>query len=94
MNYSFEAGSGNQAYRSGVGPILSVVVSGIGRGLVMQSEDWSAERTEVGRAGFERGCIRDTTRIQRVLTGDRYALQSEQVIFYPIILDQAIIKYT
>ena len=35
LNYSFEAGSGNQAYRSGVGPILSVVIaviSGIGRG--------------------------------------------------------------
>ena len=32
LNYSFEARSGNQAYRSGVGPILrvvSVVVSGI-----------------------------------------------------------------
>ena len=42
LNYSFEAGSGNQAYRSGLGPVLSVVsvvVSGIDRG-------WSC------RAGF------------------------------------------
>ena len=43
-----------------------------------------------GRAGFERGCIRDTAQIQRVLIGDRYALQSVRVIFYPIIPDQAI----
>ena len=43
-----------------------------------------------GRAGFERGCIRDTARIQRVLIGDRYALQLERVIFYLIIPDQAI----
>ena len=43
-----------------------------------------------GRAGFDRGCIRDTVRIQRVLIGYRYALQSERVIFYPIIPDQAI----
>ena len=42
------------------------------------------------RAGVERGCIRDTARVQRVLIGDRYALQSERVIFYPIIPDQAI----
>ena len=28
---------------------MSVVVSGIGRGLVMQSADWSAGRTGVGR---------------------------------------------
>ena len=42
LNNSFEVGSGNEAYRSGVGPILSVVsvvVSGKGRG-------WSC------RAGF------------------------------------------
>ena len=35
-----------------VGPILSVVnvvVSGIGRGLVVQSGDWSARRTGVGQ---------------------------------------------
>ena len=74
MNHSFEAGSGNQAYRSGVGPILSVVsvvVSGIGRG-------WSCRAGigqpkgggRSGRAGFERGCIRDTARIQRLLIGD------------------------
>ena len=43
-----------------------------------------------GRAGFERRCIRDTARIQRMLIGDRYALQSERVIFYPIIPDQGI----
>ena len=45
-----------------------------------------------GRAGFERGGIRDTARVQRVLVGDRYmySLQSERVIFYPIIPDQAI----
>ena len=87
MNYSFEAGSENQAYRSGVGPILSVVsvvVSGIDRRLVVQSGRRS------GRVGFERGYIRDTARIQRVLIGDRYALQSERAIFYPIIPDQAI----
>ena len=54
-------------------------------------------RSGVGRA--ERGlvsrkyrgrCIRDTARIQRVLIGDRYALQSERVIFYPTIPNQAI----
>ena len=70
--------------RSGVGPILSVVsvvASGIGRGLVVQSGDWLAGRS--GRAGFERGCIRDTARIQRGFIGDRYALQSERVIFLP-----------
>ena len=36
----------------GVGPILSVVsvvVSGICRGLVVQNGDWSAGRTGVGR---------------------------------------------
>ena len=94
FNYSFEAGSGNQAYRSRVGPILSVVsvvVSGIGRG-------WSCRAGigqpkgggRSGRAGFERGCIRDTARIQRLLIGDIYPFQSERVIFYPIIHDQAI----
>ena len=53
--------------RSGVAPILSVVASGIGRGLVVQSGDWSAGRTGVGwgRAGFERGCIRDTAGVDR-----------------------------
>ena len=43
-----------------------------------------------GRAGFERGCLRDTARIQRLLIGDIYTFQSERVIFYPIIPDQAI----
>ena len=94
FNYSFEAGSGNQACRSGVGPILSivsVVVSGIGRG-------WSCRAGigqpkgggRSGRAGFERGCIRDTARIQRLLIGDIYAFQSERVIFYPIIPDKLV----
>ena len=79
--------------RSGVGPTLSVVnvvASGIGvwsceRGLVSQKDGGRS-----GRGGFGRGCIRDTARIQRGLIGDRYALQSEQVIFSPIIPDQAI----
>ena len=35
--------------KSGVGPILSVVASGKGRGLVAQSGDWSAGRGGVGR---------------------------------------------
>ena len=53
--------------RSGVGPTLSVVASVIDRGLVVQSGDWSADRTggRSGKAGFEHGCIRDTARIQR-----------------------------
>ena len=65
------AGSGNQAHRSGVGPILSVVnvvVSGIGRGLVVQSGDWSARRTGVDREerGFERqGYSADTADVGR-----------------------------
>ena len=54
-------------FRSGVNPILSVmsvVVSGIGRGLVVQSGDWSAGRTgidreerdlSVGASGIQRG---------------------------------------
>ena len=53
LNYSFEAESGNQI---GVGLILSVVsvvASGIGRGFVVQSGDWSAGRMAVGRE--ERG---------------------------------------
>ena len=77
--------------RSGVGPILSVVsvvASGIGRGLVAQSGDWSAGRTGVGRV--ERDLSVGASGIQRGLIGDRYALQSERVIFYPIIPDQAI----
>ena len=42
--------------RSGVGPILnvvSVVASGIDRGLVVQSGDWSAGRTGVGREQWD-----------------------------------------
>ena len=92
LNYSFEAGSGNQigswsyiehSERSCIGNR-----SGVGRterGLVSRKDGCSS-----GRAGFERGCIRDTARIQRGLIGDRYALQSKRVIFYPIIPDQAI----
>ena len=56
LNYSFEAGNGNQANGSGVGPILSVVsvvLSEICRGLVVQSGDWSAERTGyIGKSGI------------------------------------------
>ena len=62
--------------------------SGVGRterGLVSR-KDGCRSRT----AGFERGCIRDTARVQRGLIGDRYALQLERVSFYPIILDQAL----
>ena len=96
MNYSFETGSGIQigdwSYierserscirnRSGVGHAE--------RGLVSRKNGGRS-----GRAGFVRGCIRDTARIQRVLIGDRYALQSERVIFYPIIPDQAIKKWS
>ena len=63
--------------------------SGVGR-----TERGSVSRKDgcrSGRAGFERRCIRDTARIQRGLIWDRYTLQSERVIFYPIIPDQAII---
>ena len=90
--YSFEAESGSQiggwSYieRSERGCIRNR--SGVGRterGLVSLKDGGRS-----GRAGFERGCIRDTARIQRGLIGDRYALQSERVIFYPIIPDQAI----
>ena len=56
--------------RSGVGPILSVVsvvVSGIGRGLVVQSGDWSAGRTRVGWG--ERDLSMDASEIQRGYSG-------------------------
>ena len=81
--------------RSGIGPIFERSErscirnrSGVGRaerGLVSRKDGGRS-----GRAGFERVCIRDTARIQRVLIGGRYALRSEGVIFYPIIPDQAI----
>ena len=58
------------------------MVSRTERGLVSRKDG-----VRSGRAGFERGCIRDTARIHRVLIGDRYALQSERVMFYPIIPD-------
>ena len=70
LNYSFEAGSGNQAYRSGIGPLLSgvsVVVSGMGRGLVVQSGDWSAGRAGVGRE--ERDFSVGASRVQREYSG-------------------------
>ena len=56
--------------RSGVGPILSVVsvvASGIGRGLVVQSGDWSAGRTGVGRE--ERDLSVGASGIQRRYSG-------------------------
>ena len=78
LNYSFETGSGNQigdwsyieryerswiSNRSGVGRAE--------RGLVSPRD-----RGRSRRAGFERGCIRYTARIQCWLIGDKYALQS------------------
>ena len=92
LNYSLEARSRNQiggwSYieRSERGCIRNR--SGVGRterGLVSRKDGCRS-----GRAGFERGCIRDTAQIQRGFIGDRYALHSERVIFYPIIPDQAI----
>ena len=56
--------------RSGVGPILSVVsvvASGKGRGLVVQSGDWSAGRTGVGRG--ERDLSVGASGIQRGYSG-------------------------
>ena len=56
--------------RSGVGPILSVVsvvASGIGRGLIVQSGDWSAGRTGVGRE--ERDLSVGASGIQRGYSG-------------------------
>ena len=56
--------------RSGIGPIMSVVsvvVSGIGRGLVVQSGNWSAGRTEVGRE--ERDMSVGVSGIQRRYSG-------------------------
>ena len=48
------------------------------RGLVNRNDG-----SRSGRAGSERGCIRDTAQIRRGLIGDRYALQSKRVIFLP-----------
>ena len=48
LNYSFESDSGNQAYKSGVGPILSVVsvvVPGIGRGVSCRARIGQPGRT-------------------------------------------------
>ena len=56
--------------RSGVGPklsVVSVVASGIGRGLVVQSGDWSAGRTGVGRE--ERDLSVGASGIQRGYSG-------------------------
>ena len=92
LNYSFEAGGGHQiggwSYIERSERSCIKNRSGVGRaerGLVSRKDGCRS-----GRAGFERGYIRDTAGIQRVLIGDRYALQSERVIFYPIIPDQAI----
>ena len=92
LNYSFEAGSGNEiggwSYIERSERVCIRNRSGFGRterGLVSRKDGCKS-----GRAGFERGCIRDTARIQRGLIGDRYALQSEWIIFYTIIPDQAI----
>ena len=91
LNYSFLAGNGNQiggwSYieRSERSCIRNR--SGFGRterGLVSRKDECRS-----GTAGFERGCIRDRARVQRGLIGDRYALQLERVIFYPIIPDQS-----
>ena len=70
MTYSYKAGSGNQANRSGVGPILSilsVVVSEQDRGLVVQDRDLSGGRTEVGQE--ERELSVDASGIQRGYSG-------------------------
>ena len=51
-SYSFESSSGNRAYGSGIGRVLSEVsvdVSGIGHGLIVERVNWSTIRTEVGR---------------------------------------------
>ena len=56
--------------KSRVGPILSVVsvvASGIGRGLVVQSGDWSAGRTGIGRE--ERDLSVDASGIHRGYSG-------------------------
>ena len=56
--------------RSGIGPILSVVsvvASGLGRGLVVQSGDWSVGRTGVGRE--ERDISVGASGIQRGYSG-------------------------
>ena len=55
---------------SGNGPVLSVVsivASGIGRGLVVQSGDWSVRRTGVGRE--ERDLSVGASGIQRGYSG-------------------------
>ena len=54
----------------------------------MQIGDWSAGRMGVIREEWDLSV--GASGIKWVLIGDRYALQSERVIFYPIILDQAI----
>ena len=80
--------------RSGVGPILSVVsvvVSGIGRGLVVQNGYWSAGRTGVGRE--EQDLSVGASGIQRGYSGlwsGIDTLFNRSGNFYPIIPDQAI----
>ena len=88
LNYSFVAGIGCWSYIERSERCCIRNRPGVGRterGLVSRKDGGRS-----GRAGFERGCIRDTARIQRVLIGEKYTLQSERVIFYPIIPDQAI----
>ena len=56
--------------RSGIVPILSVVsvvASGIGRGLIVQSGDWSVGKTGVGRE--ERDLSVGASGIQRGYSG-------------------------
>ena len=81
--------------RSEVGPILSVVsvvASGIGRGLVVKSGDWSAGRTGVGRG--ERDLSVDASGIQRGYSGGWSGIDTlfnqSGLFLYPIIPDQAI----
>ena len=66
-----EAESASRAYRSGVGPILSVesvVTSGVGRDLVVRSGNCSTGRTWVDRE--ERGFSGDASAVQRGYSGN------------------------
>ena len=73
--------------KSGVGPILSVVsvvASGIGRGLVVKSGNWSAGSVAVGRE--ERDLSVGASGIQRGYSGDLTGIHTlfiQRVIFYP-----------
>ena len=69
-----------------------MVASGIGRGLVVQSGDWSAGRTGVGRE--ERDLSVGESGIQRGYSGGLSGIDTlfnkSGYFFYPIIPDQAI----